>query len=189
MSAATVYFEVDGKPHPATDCHWLEIASCGCPSAIHVAAYELSGELTVHHTAEAAFFHDTPRVVQEYEKTLGHSYKLITHQQYRDTYIKQFQSTCPHSPQWGIPAVPVPVGWTWKCSDGIGRRTHRKHIVQTETPDGSREKAAALCGKETYGWAWGAEAHHLFQTVPCSKCVKRAHEKSPALPIVEAVAP
>jgi hypothetical protein len=182
-TTAPIYFEVDGKPQPATNCHWIEIATCGCIAAIHVAAYEVRGELTVHNTAEDAFFSDLPKVVREYEQSLGRTYRLITHQQYRDTYMDQMKGSCPHTPQWGEVPVPVPDGWSWKCSDSVVRRTHRKHIVPDEMPQGGRTQVAALCGKKEYDFAWrGDEWHDLAHKVPCKKCVKRADETSPALP-------
>lgn len=180
----TIYFEVDGKPQPATNCHWIEIALCGCVAAIHVAAYEVQGKVTVHNTAEDAFFGELPKVVREYEQSLGRSYRLITHQQYRDTYMDQMKGSCPHTPQWGVTPTPIPDGWSWQCSDGIGRRTHRKHIVPTEPPVGRHGKVSALCGKEDYAFAWGGEWHHLTDTVPCGNCTKRANDTSPALPVL-----
>lgn len=181
-----VYLEVDGKPHPATDCHWIQIATCGCIAAVARAGYRAggrdSGELVIWHTGEDAFLRDMPKVVREYEQTRGWRYQLITNKQYGDTYMEQMKGTCPHTPQWGHVPVPMPDGWTWGSLDGIGRRsTYRKHIVPAEKPN-DMVKMAALCGKEDTAWRWKMDRFDLYDTIPCAKCVKVANDTSPALP-------
>lgn len=181
---ATVYLEVDGKPHPASDCHWIEIAACGCISGSSYA--ESAGE--IHTSGPDAFRWDTPKVVHEYHlANSGSTFKLITHQQFKDTYAEQMRGDCPHTPRWGIVPIPVPDGWTWMTTDsGFGRRTFRKHIVPADTPvvEGSRTKmrkqATALCGKAES--IWYDSRSFLHDTIPCAKCVKVANDTSPALP-------
>lgn len=184
QNPATVYLDVDGKPHPAADCHWIEIAPCGCIGGVARAGDRVgaNGQPVVYTTGADAFFQDKPKVVREYELSQGLRFQLITHQQYSDTYMELMKGSCPHTPTWGHTPVPLPEGWTWQCSDGIGRRTHRKHIVPAEIPEGHRGKIAALCGNEDYGFAWGGDWHHLMDTVPCKKCIKHANDTSPGLP-------
>jgi hypothetical protein len=175
-----ILLEVDGKPHPATDCHWIEIASCGCIGGVS-RAYS-AGEL--YSTGEDAFLRDKPKVVREYELTFGSRWQLITNQQYRDTYAAQMSVDCPHTPKWGIPVIPVPDGSVWMTADGIGRSSYRKHIVPDDIVKDRdpkirvRGRGTALCGKESNYWF--SHIAYLTDTIPCKKCVTRANETSPA---------
>lgn len=175
-----MYLEVDGKPHPATDCHWLEISPCGCIAGISRAAYRTGRapdiRIEVRYSGEDAFFDDRPKAVREYELNRGLRYQLITNEQYRATYAEQMSAKCSHTPKWGIEPLPVPDGWVWKTVDGsAGRSTYRRHLVPTEITDRYAD-VAALCGKKAGGWRWSDDWHRMYDTVPCSKCVKRAGE-------------
>jgi hypothetical protein len=177
---AKILLEVDGEPHPATRCRWIEISPCGCISGL-TRAY-VAGEL--HRTGEDAFLRDRPKVVRDYEMTLGSRYKLITAEQYHDTYAAQMGVHCPHTPQWGMPVIPVPDGWVWMTTDGVGRSSYRKHIVPDDIekdPDPQirvRGSGTALCGKDSSYWF--SHQMRLVDTIPCKKCVTRANETSPA---------
>lgn len=192
QQTATVYLEVDGQPHPATDCHWIEIASCGCIAGISRAAMggpEFGYPLAVDYTGEDAFHRDSPKVKREESRKHGMTYLLITNDQYRDTYMEQMSGTCPHTPKWGIDPIPVPDGWAWKTTDGTGdRRSYRKHLVPPGADDNDLHKAAAMCGKVASLWRWRGESHDLWDTVPCAKCEKRARATSPAIVDLPALA-
>lgn len=187
-SPATVYLEVDGKPHPARDCHWIEIAPCGCIGGVSRAGDRIgqNGEMKVFYTGSDAFLSDRPKPVREYEESLGSTYKLITHQQYRDTYSKQMSAKCPHTPKWGTEPLPKPEGWAWQTTDRFGtRRTFRRHLVPSPAAGSSgMDKTVALCGKVESQWMWKGESNDLYDTVPCAKCIKRAPD-APAPAVVD----
>jgi hypothetical protein len=183
----TVYLEVDGKPHPANDCHWIEIAACGCIGGVSRAGSRIgsNGEPTVYYTGQDAFLRDKPKVVREYEeKTSGSRYQLITHQQFRETYSPQM-GPCLHTPPWGIEPLPCPDGWAWKTTDGSGdRSTFRRHLVPAATGENDIHKVTAICGKEATRWRWKGESHHLYDTIPCGKCLKQAPNAVSVTPAV-----
>lgn len=177
MSTATIYLEVDGQPVAASQCHWLQIAPCGCICGVAGAGFRDE----VHTTGEDAFHYDDPKVKREQSRKQGITYKLVTLEQYRAKWAEKMQANCPHTPRWGIDPIPVPDGWTWMTTDPYGgRMTYRKHLV----PIGSQIylyplKPKALCGKEDA--LWSNEDHNLSDTVPCAKCEKRARDTSPVL--------
>lgn len=173
---STVYLEVDGKPHPAADLHWLGIEPCGCVGGVSRALS--AGEL--HQSGEDAFHRDDPKVKREQSRKRGVTYKLITHQQYRDTWMKRLQADCPHTPKWGVEPIPVPEGWTWKTLDGyLGSRSYRKHIVPIVENPGIRNPTAAACGAVDKRSYWRDDRDRLSDCVPCSKCEKVAHNNPP----------
>lgn len=178
---ATVYLEVDGKPEPATRCHWIEISPCGCVAGISRASIGGPGwpgglPLQVYYAGADAFLRDRPKAVREYEATLGHTYQLITGQQYRDTYMA-LMGNCSHTPKWGLEPTPVPDGWAWQTTDrGYGRNSYRKHIVPARVDAGDMAEVTALCGKTEKQWRWSGEWHHMTDTVPCKKCATTARE-------------
>jgi hypothetical protein len=169
-----VYLEVDGEPQLATDCHWLEIASCGCVGGVSRAMS--AGE--VHFTGEDAFHCDSPKVKREESRKQGITYKLVTLEQYRGEWADKMRAGCTHTPKWGIDPIPVPDGWTWKTLDAnFGRRSYRKHIVPVEGDADWRVQTAALCGKaHTY---WKDSRGMLSDCVPCAKCEKLARTNPP----------
>lgn len=173
----TIYLEVGGQPVAAKDCVWLLIAPCGCLCGVSNA--ESAGE--VHLTGEDAFNWDTPKVVRDREKKLGFTHTVISKEQYRAEWFEKFKVGCKCTPEWGVDPIPVPDGWTWMTTDSYRRRTHRKHIVPvgSEVYVYGQEKVLAFCGKQDSLWS-NSDAD-LTDTVPCSKCEKRARDTSPVL--------
>lgn len=178
MSGPAIYIEVDGKPVPAKDIVWLQYAPCGCISGV-----SSINQFEIFTDGEEAFERDTPKVVREYRRTEGFTFKAVTTEQYRDTYADQFKGPCKCTPQWGIDPIPVPEGWTWRTTDGttVGRNSFRKHIIPAVAGD-SMAKVSALCGKEESQWRWRDDKFgDLHDTIPCAKCEKRARDTSPVL--------
>lgn len=171
-----IYLEVDGKPVPAKDVVWLQIAPCGCISGVtSINSFEIFTD------GEAAFHRDDPKPIRERQQRLGFTYQAVTTEQYKTVHADRFKQHCSHNPQWGIDPIPVPAGWTWMTTDPYGGRlSHRKHIV----PSGSETyragiKPTALCGKQDS--MWSNQDRHLFDTAECRKCEQRARDTSPVL--------
>jgi hypothetical protein len=168
---SAVYLEVEGKPTPVAQCHWIEVAPCGCVNGIMVADMRDS----VITTAEqAAAFMAPNKVALKRDIENGITHRLVS----RDTFdIKtQLTGVCLHKPKWGVADVTPPEGYVWGTKDsGYGRHTWVKHLTPADgtttedvwrcTPD-----LPALCGAKPK-WSWkGDDEWVLRDCVPCRKC-------------------
>ncbi len=172
----TIYLEVDGKPHPAKDIVWLEIAPCGC-----ICGVSSINQFEIFTDGEAAFHSDEPKPVREKYIRLGYTFQAVTTEQYRTVHADRFRESCKCTPQWGVDPIPVPDGWTWMTTDSYnGNRTHRKHLVVVGS-EGYQQgvKTPALCG--TRSVRWSIESNYLDDAVECANCEKQARDTSPVL--------
>lgn len=169
----TIYLEVDGQPVPVEQCFWMQFSPCGCASGVAVA--DLRGApLITEDLARIEFTRTNTKLEVERDKAAGYTMKLVTRQQYRDTYMEQIKGSCPHDPKWGHVVPPIPEGFEWRYK-GPFSRARFQHLVDVEfVGPGVHGKVAALCRAEARGYEWVTDVFQSERVLDCSKCLTAA---------------
>lgn len=173
--SAGIMIMIDGEPVDLDEASWIQVAPCGCTSAVTIAYSDYgSGPPHLVASAEQATkrFADSVAELRQ-DAALGYTVKPIRR---RDLDSME----CNHTPRWGVPPRPTPEGSAWAIGGYWGsERTRVQHLVaakSVEKDDFTVERddwaATALCGVEKRRWS--AKWHETAGKLECKRCLKAA---------------
>lgn len=88
----TLMVEIDGKLHSPYDCFWLFFGPCGCP-------WGLSNVTAAGPTEEQAWkYHYFTAAERKQAQAKGVTALLVPRETYREQYLEQMKTGCPHPP-------------------------------------------------------------------------------------------
>lgn len=176
MSASGIFIMVAGKPVDLESVSWIQVAPCGCTSAVTIAYSDYgAGPAHVVATAEQAEHRFGSSVAErKQDKDRGFTVKPI-----RRGDLDSME--CHHSPKWGVEPRPTPDGTKWAVGGYYNERTRVLHLVPASSVETDDEKVAdghwraiSLCNVEKVRWT--ARWPDTDGKVECKRCIKVATE-------------